>query len=228
MDDVSCIHRKEEFLKLLSTLDAEDILNPISTITVFDIDTPYEKIISRVKNSSHMFYPVYEHRIDNIIGLLSIKDLIGLTEHEFKLANILHAPFFISENTKLDELIIQLNQKMDFAIVVDEHGSVRGFITHADIRNALYFDEQNHQFTSEIINLDSKEFYLNAQMSLDEFNQKFHQNLLSEDCDTIGGFVIEKFTYVPQNEEVLTLDKLSITVKKSEGAKLLELALRLK
>ncbi|MGL4388464.1 MAG: transporter associated domain-containing protein [Brevinema sp.] len=227
MDDPSCIQRRKEFLTILSSFQAEDVLNPISAITVFDIDTSYQEILETTKKSKYLFYPVYEERIDNIIGILDLRDLIGLAEKDFNLSSLLHTPFFISENMRIDELFVQLDKNMDFVLIVDEHGSVRGFITHADIRNILLFDQNKQSINSEIISFDSKDFFISAKMTLDEFNQNFNQNLVSEEYDTIGGFVIEKFSYVPQNEEVLNLNELTITVKKSEGAKLLELAIRL-
>lgn len=227
MDESSCIHRKERLLALLSTMEAEDALMPLSLTTMFDIHTSYDEIMKTIIKDQNIFYPIYQERIDNIVGVLHVRDLLCVSAKDFHLSKFLHQPFFISENTKLDDLFIQLDQKMDFAIVVDEHGSVRGSITHKDIREALCIDDQSNQTKTNIIkDLDSS-FLINAQMSLDEFNQTFNLDLVSEECDTIGGFVIEEFTYVPQNNEILVLDSLEITIKKSEGAKLKELSVRL-
>ncbi|MGL4394489.1 MAG: transporter associated domain-containing protein [Brevinema sp.] len=227
MDDPSCIQGREDLLALFSTLEAEDVLNPISAITVFDIDTPYQEIIDTVKNSSYYYFPIYEEKIDNVVGLLDLRDLVGLSEKDFNLPSLLKAPFFISENMRIDELFIQMEDKMDFVLVVDEHGSVRGFITYNDIREAMFSHKSTQSVDSAIISFDSTEFMISAKMTLEEFNQNFNQQLTSDEYDTIGGFVIEQLTYVPQVDEILSLDGLTITVKKTEGAKLLELAVRL-
>lgn len=230
MDDSSCSQNnvKEAFFVALSQLRAEDIFIPISTVKMFELEDSYDFILDTIKNNGFSRYPVYQDGIDNIVGILHVKDLLGIDRNNFNIKNILRTPFFISENKQLDKLFMEMIQKrMLLSIVVDEYGSVRGIITMEDILETCFghildeFDPEEKDFTTKMAN--NRGFLVDARMPLSEFNKSFNASLQSEDSDTIAGFIIDQLGHVPEQNEVLEYDDLQIKVNKVNGSKLIEL-----
>lgn len=230
MDDSNCSQNnvKEAFFVALSQLRAEDIFIPISTVKMFELEDSYDFILDTIKNNGFSRYPVYQDGIDNIVGILHVKDLLGIDRNNFNIKNILRTPFFISENKQLDKLFMEMIQKrMLLSIVVDEYGSVRGIITMEDILETCFghildeFDPEEKDFTTKMAN--NRGFLVDARMPLIEFNKSFNASLQSEDSDTIAGFIIDRLGHVPEQNEVLEYDDLQIKVNKVNGSKLIEL-----
>lgn len=230
MDDYSCSRNnlKAAFFIALSQLQAEDIFIPISTVTMFELEDSYDFILEAIKNNGFSRYPVYQDGIDNIVGILHVKDLLGIENNHFNIKNILRTPFFISENKQLDKLFTEMVQKrMLLSIVVDEYGSVRGIITMEDILETCFghildeFDPEEKDFTTKMAN--NKSFLVDARMPLSDFNKSFNASLQSEDSDTIAGFIIDRLGHVPEQNEVLKFDDLQIKINKVNGSKLIEL-----
>lgn len=229
MESDSSRCNKEEFVALLSIFEAEDVLTPISMIQLINIEDSYEEIISIISKSSQYCYPVYKDGIDNILGILYIHDLLINKSEPFDLHSLLHYPIFISENKSLLELLQEFRQKnTSFAIVVDEHGAVRGVVTSTEILNSFFDNNTSEVSLHNLVKIQGNDYLINARCSLDEFNKKYNRELICEDCDSLGGFVIEQFTYVPQLGEVITIDDIVITISKTEGAKLQELTVTFK
>jgi len=225
MDDISCSQRRSEFLKLLSTLKAENILIPISMVSLINIEDSYASILQTIRDTAYTYYPVYADGIDNILGILNSKTILLNKAKSVDLKSFIETPLFISENMRLDELFLEFMKKqMKFSIVVDEYGSIRGIITYNDILESLYGDNDTQIQQNFIIKNDNK-FVIDTKMPIEEFNKFFSLNLECDDCDTIGGYIIEEFTYVPQNEETLVIEDMIIKITKSEGAKLQEIIL---
>ncbi len=222
MESDSSRCNKENFITLLEGFEAEDVLTPISMTQLINIEDSYEEIIEIISNSSHYCYPVYKDGIDNILGILYIRDLLINKSEPFDLYSLLHYPIFISENKSLLEILKEFKQT-SFAIVVDEHGAVRGTVTSTDILNSFCDSNASEASLQDLVKIQGNDYLINARFPLDEFNKKFDQELKGEDCDSLGGFVIEQFSYVPQLGEVLTINNMVITISQTEGAKLQEL-----
>lgn len=220
---------KNLLLPILTELEAEDIFTPISMARLINIEDNYDHIIQIIKEEPHSCYPVYDDGIDNIVGILFISDLVINKQDHFNLQQLLHCPLFISENKNLADLLDEFKQKKTyFAVVVDEHGSVRGIVTKTDILEAFWSSNNVLEYDASIYIKEFDGAYLiDARLPLEDFNKNFHVEFNCEDCDSIGGFVIEQFAYVPQLGEDLVLDTMSITVTKTEGAKLQELMIKM-
>lgn len=225
MGDVSCSQRRKQFLELLSSLKAEDIFIPISMTSLLNIEDSYQNILKLIRENNFSYYPVYEDGIDNILGILNSKSILLQGSKTLKLKSLIETPLFISENMRLDELFLEfLKKKKEFAIVVDEYGSIRGIITNNDILKALYGPDET-QISQNFIIKNNNKFFVDTRMPIEEFNKFFHWELQCDDCDTIGGYIIEQFTYVPQNGETKIIEDRCITITKSEGAKLQEITI---
>ncbi|MGL4677397.1 MAG: CBS domain-containing protein [Brevinema sp.] len=227
MDSDSYRKRSDLLKQFLSEYEAEDILTPISMIQLINIEDTYDNIVNIITQNPHACYPVYKDGVDNILGILYIHDLLTCDSQEFDLNAILHYPMFISENKILLELLEEFKKKQySFAVVVDEHGAVRGIVTKTDILDVFWNSEENDENLKEQIIEQDGQFIIDPRLLLEEFNKKFSMDLSCENCDSIGGYVIEKFTYVPQFGEELQDYGMIITISRTEGAKLLELTVK--
>lgn len=220
---------KKILVQMLSALEAEDVLTPISMTQLINIESTYEEIIEMIRQDPHECYPVYQDGIDNILGILYIRDLLIHQNIPFDLHQILQHPLFISENKNIVDLFEELTQKKQhIAMVVDEHGSVRGVVTPNDILQELVEVNESEETIQSFIVEKNSQYYVDARLPIEEFNKKFNIECICENCDSVGGFLIEQFGYVPQVEENFTIENIKITVTKMEGAKLQELMIVIK
>ncbi len=227
MDSDSCRQNNDLLQQFLSEMEAEDVLTPISMVQLINIDDTYENIIKTIAQNPHTCYPVYKDGVDNILGILYMSDLLLFDPNKSDINSILQYPLFISENKGVLDLLQEFKQKhTSFAIVVDEYGSVRGVVTQTGILESLLDDEESEETLKELIIDMGSEFLIDPKLSLEEFNKKFSKELIGMDCDSLGGYVIEKFTYVPEWGEELKEDGMTITVSQTEGAKLLALTVK--
>lgn len=211
--------------KDLSQLRAQDVLMPVSKVVFVHLLDPLQKVRESAFENYHSYYPVYDDGIDNIVGVLHVKDIF-VHKEPFVILENLKSPVFVSENTKIDEVLLEcLKSQVFFAVVVDEYGAVRGVITKTNILAALSPYEPSFDNLADLLFQEDKPYFLDAEMPLREFNQRFRMDLDSESCETIGGYVIDQFTYVPRPGEKLVLGRFVLSVMRVEGAKLEELML---
>ena len=233
MEDGYSEQERIHFLGVLAHFKAEDVLTPISQTELLDLETPFDAVLSTVKETGFSRFPVYDEGIDDIIGVLHIRSLLFASRDNFHLRDYLNKPFVISENKKLDELFKEFNQhKTHFAIVVDEHGSVRGIITMEDILESVLggiegeFDPSEENYTAQ---RHARGVYsVDPRMDLDDFNNQFHTTFTSDDCDTIGGYLMEMLDRVPSEGEYWEEESYRIQVTKAQGPKLIELSVHKK
>ncbi|MGL4366770.1 MAG: transporter associated domain-containing protein [Brevinemataceae bacterium] len=224
MEDDSFRNRQKNIFDDLYTFQAEDVLVPVSMTQFIDIENSYSEIIELIRETKFSCYPVYRDGVDDIIGILKIKDLLFCGSDSIDINSLLLQPLFISENKTLSSLCLEFVEKnLNFAIVVDEHGSVRGIVTYKDILSFLVDHQKTEVLKQYVITKVDGSSIIDAVMPLDDFNANFGTTVFSEEYDTIGGYLIEQFTYVPQVGEVLKLDSATVTVKETQGAKLLKL-----
>lgn len=229
MDDAQSDQTRQIFLKALSQFHAEDVLTPISQVALFPHDAPLPEVLSVIKESGFSRYPVYQDGIDNIIGVLHVRSLLFVSPSSFNLEDCLNKAFVISENKKLDELFEEFNkQKTHFALVVDEHGSLRGIITMEDILESVVggiedeFDANLDGF--KVFKRAGGHYTIDARMELNAFNAQFKTSYSSEEYDTIGGYLMEVLGRVPEEGESIILAPYTVVVTKAQGPKLLELS----
>ncbi|WP_199925666.1 hemolysin family protein [Paenibacillus bouchesdurhonensis] len=166
------------------------------------------EIINTVASERYSRFPVYEKGLDNIIGILHVKDLIRyLASNEegvWDIHSILRAPYFVTESKKGDELLEELQQNREhLAVVIDEYGGTAGIITLEDLIEDIVgqiFDEYDED-ESDYERMDENTYVFLGTCHLDEVNDVLSTGLPEGNYDTLSGFVIGKLGRIPTKQE---------------------------
>src|SRR5699024_10491789 len=147
--------------------------------------------------------PVYEDNIDNIIGMLYMKDIVRakVNKDGIDLSELLREPYFISESATADKIFHELKSRsLSIAVVVDEYAVTSCIVTIADIVEKLVarIDDEDDPEESEIIALDKHIYLINPETKIDKFNELFKVHLASIRADSIDGLVIEVNDAIPE------------------------------
>ena len=194
---------------------AEDILTHRTDLEAVSVDTDKEEVARVFTQSRFSRLLVYEENIDNIVGVLNIKDFYmnsGVTDKP--LQEVMTPPIFIHQSEKIRDLLNQLRAaKTHIAVVIDEYGGTLGIVTMEDILEELVgeiWDE--HDEVQESFKMLSENTYLaDCMVNLDEFADCFDVEIESESV-SLGGWVMEQLGGIPEVGENFTYENLHITV----------------
>ena len=190
---------------------AKDIMIPRIDMVTAPIDCTYKDLIAIFKESMYTRIPVYENDNDNIIGLVNIKDLIGLNNtRDFKIKDVLREAYYTYEYKKTADLLMEMRDStMNVAFVLNEYGATVGMITMEDLLEEIVgeirdeYDEDEAELIQEV---DDNVYLVEGSMKLDDINDAIHTNFDSEDYDSIGGLIIESLDRLPEDKEFVTLE----------------------
>lgn len=179
----------------------------------------YEEIIEMFKNEKLSRLPVYEDSIDDIIGILNIKDVIFLTDDEienFDVNNYIREPFFTYEFKKITQLLEEMKkEKSQMAIVVDEYGGTSGLITIEDLVEVIVGDieDEYDEEEDDIIVIQEDEYVVEGSTKITDINDLIGVKLESEEFDSIGGFIIGHLRRWPEENEVIEVDNIRFCIE---------------
>jgi magnesium and cobalt transporter len=209
----------------LPVLNARDIMIPRVDVFAVDSETELKPLVKTMCKAGHSRVPVYKETIDNIIGILYVKDLLKLlietSKKKFQLKKILHEPYFVPETMTLDELLLEFKLRtLHIAVVVDEYGGFSGIVTLEDILEEIVGDI-NDEFDSvelpEIQKLGKNVYEVDSRMPISDFNEKLGLGLSQEGFDTIGGYVFDLFGKIPEKGETIKDGAIQFTIKDISG-----------
>ena len=173
---------------------AREIMTPRTDIICIDANEHIEDVISSAIESKHSRIPVYEESIDNIIGVITTRDLleqIHLGNSQISLKEIAKGVIKVPESKPIDDLLTELKRKsLQLAIVIDEFGGTSGLVTVEDIVEEIVGEIPDEYDTElePIQVLPNSDILLDGKLTLDEINEKLGTNFSKEHYDTIGGF----------------------------------------
>ncbi|NLA82247.1 MAG: HlyC/CorC family transporter [Clostridiaceae bacterium] len=221
---------QEEEVTLINNIFAFDdkyvseIMTPRVSIKAIPLDASYEEAVDIAAHARYSRFPVYEEDIDDIVGVLTVKDLLRVSkegqEDSFSLRDILRPSYFVPEGKMIDVLFKEMkNQRITMAVVVDEYGGTEGIVTLEDLLEEIVGeidDEYDAPETSVIINPDGS-YIFNGLLTPAEAGRYVPElDALKEDddFDTIAGFVLSLLGYIPQVGEraVASFGNLRFTV----------------
>jgi CBS domain containing-hemolysin-like protein len=203
------IHGVFEFPETL----AREIMTPRPDIVALDVDTAMENVVNLLIEEGHSRIPVYEDNLDNIVGVLLVKDLLpymaGTKGEAFVLRDLLREPYFVPDTKRISELLGELRTRnVHLAIVLDEFGGTEGLVTMEDLLEEIVgeiydeYDVAEPDFTTT----PEGHVIIDGGASIDEVNERFGMSLSSDDFDTIGGFIFGTLGRVPQPGDAVIVD----------------------
>jgi len=212
----------------LSSSTADEIMTPRTDIVAVEINSDLQKVLETITSAGHTRVPVYEENIDNIIGLVYAKDLlgeIGKTGDQFKLRDKIRDAYFVPESKPLRALLHEFqNQKLHIAVVLDEYGGTAGVVTLEDILEELVgeiTDEYEETPPEPIKKIDQNTIEADARTYIDDINDQLELNLPEdEDYETIGGFVFSRLGYIPKTGENFDYENLKFTIASAEARRI--------
>ena len=203
-----------------SELRAEDILTHRVDLESLSIDSTKEEISDLFETSKFSRLLVYSEDIDNIVGVLHIKDFYtkdGITSKSIE--EIMTAPIFIHKTEKVSSLLKRLQaEKSHIAVVLDEFGGTLGIVTMEDILEELVGEiwDEHDDVEEDFKQLPSGEYTVNCDVSMDDFCNFFDIQIES-DSSTLNGWIAEKLDKVPEKGEQFTYNTLQITVTETDS-----------
>ncbi len=201
--------------------DTKQVMSPRIDIFALEIDAPFSEILPKVIDKGYSRIPVYEDNIDNIKGVLFVKDLIPyINSEDFDWKTLLREPFFVPENKKLDDLLKDFqSMKSHLAIVVDEYGGTSGLVSLEDVIEEIVgdisdeFDEENISYSQ----IDEKNFLFDGKINLKDFfrvipvNEDIFENRKGE-AETLAGFILELLGNFPKKGQKIAFENCLFTI----------------
>ena len=203
-----------------------DVMIPRAQMYVVDIDDPMDEIIPVVIEAAHSRFPVINGDRDKVLGVLLAKDLLRIhTEKNFALRDWLRPVVFIPESKRLNVLLREFRvSRNHMAIVVNEYGGVAGLVTIEDVLEQIVGDiEDEYDFdeADDNIRLDQTGRYrVKAQTSIEDFNTHFGTNFSNDDCNTVGGLILNHLGRVPKRSESIDFGGFHFTVLRADSRRI--------
>ncbi|KAA9338416.1 HlyC/CorC family transporter [Hymenobacter busanensis] len=196
----------------------KQIMVPRTRIAAIDVNTPQDALFETVYNEGYSRIPVFEGNIDNIVGVLYVKDLLPLVRRQeaIVLAKIMRTAFFVPETKKINRLLRQFQRKhMHMAIVSDEFGGVSGIVTIEDIMEELVGEIQD-EYDNEVPVVEKVsdiEYRVNASTAIPDANEFLPFALPEgEDYETVGGLINVIYGAIPEVGDVAVLDNYEFRI----------------
>lgn len=216
-------------------LQVRDIMVQRVDITALDVDATYEEVLEIVKDEQFSRFPVYREDIDDIIGILNVKDLLFLTEVEkrgFKLEDYIREPYFAYEFKRITDLFKELKKtRTHISIILDEYGGTVGIVTIEDLLEEIVGeidDEYDDDKETDIETIRKNEYMVSGSYRLDELNDLIGTDIESEEFDSIGGYLIGILGTFPASGEVIETDGIRFVVDEVDKNRIKKIRMILK
>ena len=189
-------------------------------ISGIPVEATLAEVKKILKNEQYTRFPIYDDSIDNIVGIVHLKDLLKYYDQAktktFSLQKIMRKPYFVPESKHIDELFFELQKNnTHFAVVIDEYGGTAGIITIEDLIEEIVGDISDEYDEDEklIAQISENTYDLNASIELEVLEERCGVDLPNEDYDTLSGFLIGLLGRIPLNHEQIDLEYEGILFK---------------
>ena len=203
--------------------DTKQVMRPRLDIFALNAEQEYEEIITEITVNGYSRIPVYKDNIDNIQGILYVKDLLPyINETKLDWTTLIREPFFVPENKKLDDLMVEFQEKkVHLAVVVDEYGGTSGIVSLEDIIEEIVGDISDEFDDEDVVysKLDDKNYVFEGKTTLKDFYKiiKLEDDTLFEDekgeAETIAGFILEFSGSFPRLGSKINFENYVFTIE---------------
>ena len=218
--------------------DTKQVMRPRIDIFALDQSTEYEKIIPEIIKHGYSRIPVFQESVDTVIGILYVKDLLPhLQKEQFEWTTLLRAPFFVPENKKLDDLMVEFQEKkIHLAVVVDEYGGTSGVVSLEDVIEEIVGDINDEFDDDDLIysKLDANNYIFEGKTTLKDFYRiiKLDDETVFEsekgEAETLAGFVLEISKSFPKVNSKISFKTYTFTIEALDNKRIRQLKVTLK
>ncbi|MCK5836856.1 MAG: HlyC/CorC family transporter [Desulfobacula sp.] len=229
-EDGEIKEEEKEFITNIFEFDdtsCSEIMTPRADMFVIDVSQDMD--IGEIIQTGYSRIPVIEDTIDNIIGILHVKDLFSSfqkacesdSDGPLDVKKIMRKPYFIPESKKLDALLQDFKQKKNhIAVVVDEHGGISGIVTLEDVIEEIIGEivDETDRMVPDIVRLKGNNWLVSGKIDIDDLNKKIEIEIPeSNTYDTFSGFFLEQIGRIPKPGDSIMIDHWMATVKDMDG-----------
>lgn len=185
----------------------KDVMVPRTDMVAIDVDSTYDEIMETFKVEHFSRIPVYQDSVDNIIGIIHIKNLVFVDDSKnFNIYDIIREPYFTYEYKKTTEIFEEMRKdRVALTIVLDEYGGTAGLVSMEDLVEEIVgeIEDEYDEFDIDIQVIKEDEYIIDGSTKIDLVNEMIGTDIESEDFDSIGGFVIGELGRFPQQGDIL-------------------------
>lgn len=215
---------QKEFIENLFEFDdtpVEEICTHRSEVVCLYLNDDKDTWKKTILENRHTLYPVCDEDNDDVVGILDTRDYFRLDsiEQDNVINKAMDQPFFISQNMKADVLLKEMKiKKVYFAVLLDEYGGMTGIVTLHDIIETLLGEIQEDDDIDEpdpIQQIDADQFRIYGQADIEDVEKALGISLEDEDCDTFGGYILNHYGQIPDEDShfKVSLDLMDVYVK---------------
>lgn len=231
-DEREMIHSIFEF----GETTVKEIMIPRTDMACINITSPLSEVMKLVKTKLHSRIPVYQERIDHIVGILYVKDLLPYLSkrprERFSLAKLVRDPYFVPEQKKIDELLREFQrERIHMALVVDEYGGIAGLVTLEDVIEEIVGEIQDEYDREAPLykKVDENTYLVDGRMTVEEINENLNFDLpIEEQVETISGFILNILGSLPKEKEKVEFNQYQFVVERIRKNRILKVRIEKK
>jgi CBS domain containing-hemolysin-like protein len=197
----------------------EEILVPLVDVDVLEKGTTIPKAIKKIQACGFSRIPIYEERVDNLIGVIHAFDLLRATSQDTTIDRFIRKVNYVPKTMQLDELVQSMQRhRTQIAIVVNEYGGSLGIVTLEDPLEEIVgnIEDEFDEFSEAMYQkLSDGSYRINARMEIDEINEKLPLKLPEGTFETLGGFLLSEFRRIPTIGETLEYHRVLFTIEEA-------------
>ncbi len=228
--------RMIEKIMVFRETTVKEVMVPRVDMECLESEFTLKDVMDNIKKLHHSRIPVYENNIDNILGILYIKDLTRYLNEEkldTSIVKLIRKPYFVPENKKADELLQELiKNNIQIAIVVDEYGGVAGLVTMEDLMEEIVGEIQDEYDKEEepIKKIDENTYIVDGLVNLYTLSEVLNVDLVDEeeDFDTLSGLIFELTSHIPKEKEKVEYKGIEFEVIKTQKNRIVKVKVRVK
>ena len=223
--DAELQEEKQDMIQGIEDLpetSVKEVMIPRIDVDFINVHITEQELYEKIAESGHSRFPVYSDSIDNVIGILYVKDLIKIIakNEPVDLEKIIRKAFFVPESKRIDSLLREFKRRhVHIAVAIDEYGGISGIVCLEDIIEEIVGDIQD-EFDNEhedILPVGEKIWICDGRINLDDLNDQIESSFPNDEFDTLGGFVFDLFGKIPVKYEKVSWRNYDFIIQDMEG-----------
>lgn len=206
-----------------------EVMTPRTRIQGIPDNATLEQAWKAFRDSRHSRLPVYRETIDDIVGILLLKDLMQFAPGtELDLRRLVKPAVFVPESKRTLDLLRELQQRRNqLAMVVDEYGSLSGLVSLEDLLEEVFGEIQDeHELHADIRQVGEGEYLVNGQVHVDDLEERLGLACERDGFDTLAGLIMATLGHVPSPQEAVAIPGARLTVQRMEGPRILQVHIK--